>query len=183
VERYLTLKYPMEIVEDDGGWAVSVPDLPGCNSFGTTPEDAIRNIQEAKELWIKSQAQSGGEIPEPTNEDDFSGKFVLRIPRALHRSLAYQAKTQGISLNQYAGCLLSERNPLHIVQNTLKRLLSFRQDLQAMWIHDHETPRRKYILMGAQYAGDISAVTLLSKPATKGKMKVPRTLEEQYRST
>src|SRR5260370_40936009 len=87
LEYYLTLKYPMEIVEDEGSWVASVPDLPGCNSFGTTVAEAVSNVQQAKELWLKSQFESGGEIPEPTNEEDFSGKFILRIPKLLHRSL------------------------------------------------------------------------------------------------
>lgn len=171
----------MEIIEDDGGWAVSIPDLPGCDSFGETVEDAMHNIQEAKELWMKSQSDNGGEIPQPTNEDDFSGKFVLRIPRTLHRSLAYQAHMQGVSLNHYASHLLSERHPLHILQRTLHA--AFWQDAQNMWIHEHETPRRKYVLMGVRYPGDVSTVTLLSKPATRGTMKVPQTLEEQYLPT
>src|SRR5579885_1735957 len=99
LEHYLSLKYPMEMVEEnEGGWFVSLPDLPGCNSVGATVPEAVDNLQQAKELWLKSQFAAGGEIPEPTDEDDFSGKFVLRIPRVLHRSLAYEARKQGVSL-------------------------------------------------------------------------------------
>lgn len=172
----------MEISEDDGGWFVSIPDLPGCESFGTTVEDAIKNVQEAKELWIRSQSDSGGEIPEPMDEEDFSGKFILRIPRTLHRSLAYQAQKQGVSLNHYASYLLAERHPLQILQRTLNRR-GFLQYEAPVWIHQHETPQRHYLLVGTKYPGDVSAVTLLSKPAPKGVMKVPQTLEEQYNPT
>lgn len=180
LEHYLSLKYPMEIVEDEGAWVASIPDLPGCNSSGESADDAIRNVQEAKELWMESQLDGGGEIPEPTNEDDFSGKFVLRIPRTLHRSMAYQAQKQGVSLNHYASYLLAERHPLYVLQKTLDRRIALWQDPQSTWVHTHETPRRQYILVGARYAGDVSAVTLLSKPAPRGAMKVPETLEEQY---
>src|SRR5260370_38759876 len=86
LEYYLSLKCPIEVVEDEGAWVASVPDLPGCNSVGTTVTDAVNNVQEAKELWMKSQFESSGEIPEPTDEGGYSGKFVLRIPRVLHRS-------------------------------------------------------------------------------------------------
>src|SRR5258708_8433361 len=125
LEHYLTLKYPMEVVEDEGAWVASVPDLPGCNSFGTTVADAVSNVQQAKELWMQSQFQNGGEIPEPTDDDGFSGRFVLRIPRILHRSLAYEASRQGVSLNHYASHLLSQGQPLNVV----RALLQTRQDI------------------------------------------------------
>ena len=38
-------------------------------------------------------------IPEP--DDDYSGKFVVRIPKSLHKLLVNQSKREGISLNQY----------------------------------------------------------------------------------
>ena len=170
----------MEIIEDDDGWAVSIPDLPGCYSFGVTLEDAVRNVQQAKYLWMRSQSDAGGEIPEPTNEEDFSGKFLLRIPKTLHRSLAYQALKQGVSLNHYASFLLAERHPLNVLQRMLDNCVPPWRDAQAMWIHYDETPQRTYVLMGAKYAGDISAVACLSKPAPRGVMKVPKTLEDQY---
>jgi antitoxin HicB len=170
----------MEIVEDEGAWVASVPDLPGCNSFGTTVTDAVSNVQQAKELWMKSRFESGGEIPEPTDEEDFSGKFVLRIPRVLHRSLAHQAQKQGVSLNHYASSLLSERNPLQILQRTMDRRFALWSDPQNVWVHQHDTPRRQYIVAGAKYKGDLSALVILSKPAFKGAVRVPQTVEEQY---
>lgn len=36
-----------------------------------------------------------------------SGKFVVRIPRALHAQLAAEAATQGVSLNQLVVALLA----------------------------------------------------------------------------
>jgi hypothetical protein len=33
---------------------------------------------------------------------DFNGKLSLRIPRSLHMQLVNNAKTEGVSLNQYA---------------------------------------------------------------------------------
>ena len=181
LEHYLTLKYPIEIIEDENAWVASIPDLPGCNSFGTTVHDAVDNVQQAKELWMKSRFESGGEIPEPTDEDDFSGKFILRIPKLLHRTLAYQAQKQGASLNHYTSCLLAEGHPLHALQRSLEqRFFTPWHEAQNMWVHRHDTPKRNYLLVGAKYAGDISAITLFSKPAPKGAMRVPQTLEEQY---
>ena len=38
---------------------------------------------------------------------DFSGRFLVRIPVSLHRTLAEQALTDRISLNQYVLFLLA----------------------------------------------------------------------------
>jgi predicted RNase H-like HicB family nuclease len=37
---------------DEGGYTVVVPSLPGCISEGDTPEDSLRNIREAVELYL-----------------------------------------------------------------------------------------------------------------------------------
>lgn len=37
----------------EGGYTVYVPSLPGCISEGETVEDALKNIQEAIELYLE----------------------------------------------------------------------------------------------------------------------------------
>lgn len=38
---------------EDGGYTVFVPSLPGCISEGDSIEEAMRNIQEAIELYLE----------------------------------------------------------------------------------------------------------------------------------
>jgi predicted RNase H-like HicB family nuclease len=38
---------------DEGGYTAYVPSLPGCISEGDTKEDALKNIQEAIELYLE----------------------------------------------------------------------------------------------------------------------------------
>lgn len=40
-----------------------VPDLPGCMSHGETPEEALQNLQEAIELYLKALDDAGVERP------------------------------------------------------------------------------------------------------------------------
>ena len=58
------------IIEPDGGqFHAHVPALPGCHSFGDTPDEALINIQEAIQLHVESMLEDGEEIPqelEPT---------------------------------------------------------------------------------------------------------------------
>lgn len=39
--------------EPEGGYSVSVPDLPGCHSQGETFEEAEANIKEAMHLYLE----------------------------------------------------------------------------------------------------------------------------------
>ncbi|MFN7527794.1 MAG: type II toxin-antitoxin system HicB family antitoxin [Dolichospermum sp.] len=44
-----------------------MPDLPGCMSQGESLEEAIENINEARELWIETVYYSGKkQIPLPS---------------------------------------------------------------------------------------------------------------------
>jgi len=49
--------------DEDGGWIVECPSLPGCYSQGDTRDEAIANIKEAIELWIESALAEGEEVP------------------------------------------------------------------------------------------------------------------------
>jgi antitoxin HicB len=129
----------MEIIEDDDGVVASIPDLPGCASFGDTIEAAVRNLHETKALWIKGRIDGGQTVPEPSLIEDFSGKFVLRIPRSLHRSLDREAKKQGVSLNQYILHLLSERHAMTKIENVLEQSGPFFANLHHCYIHTKDT--------------------------------------------
>ena len=51
---------------DGGGFAATVPDLPGCMSDGETPEEAIANVQDAIEAWLEAARDMGRDIPPPS---------------------------------------------------------------------------------------------------------------------
>jgi len=41
------VKYKVELIESEEGFAVSCPELPGCWSQGRTEEEALTNIKAA----------------------------------------------------------------------------------------------------------------------------------------
>src|SRR5208283_4728456 len=108
LDHYKALKYPIELLETDEGVVVSHPDLPGCHSFGDTVPDALKNLEEVRDLWLEGHFKTYGAAPEPRDEDDYSGKFILRVPKWLHRQLEKTAKREGVSLNQLVVSLLSK---------------------------------------------------------------------------
>ncbi len=40
--------------QEEGGYTVYVPSLPGCISEGETKEEALKNIKEAIELYLEA---------------------------------------------------------------------------------------------------------------------------------
>lgn len=54
LEYDLSLKYPISLYPEDEGYTVLIADLPGCITQGETLEEAIENINEARELWIET---------------------------------------------------------------------------------------------------------------------------------
>ena len=51
---------------DGGGYLATVPDLPGCMSDGETPEEALKNVQEAIVSWIEAAKEWKRPIPKPS---------------------------------------------------------------------------------------------------------------------
>jgi predicted RNase H-like HicB family nuclease len=49
--------------ESDGGYVAVVPSLPGCVSQGDTREEALKNIEEAAELYIEDVQAVGDPLP------------------------------------------------------------------------------------------------------------------------
>jgi len=69
VQYFLSLPYKIELHplkdEDGGGYHATIPLLEGCQSDGKTPDEAIENLREAEEAWIRSALKHGDPIPLP----------------------------------------------------------------------------------------------------------------------
>lgn len=51
--------------EEDDGYIADIPDLKRCSAFGSTPEEALREVLRAKEAWIEAARSHGKTVPEP----------------------------------------------------------------------------------------------------------------------
>lgn len=107
LKEYLDLVYPYELTPEHDGFFARHPDLPGCMSEGDTPEEAMRNLDEAREAWIETRLENGFPVPEPRT-GDFSGKISLRMPSGLHERLSELATKEGVSLNLLLNKILAE---------------------------------------------------------------------------
>ena len=101
--------YPINISpipsDEGGGYLVSFPDLPGCIADGKTIDEAIVEARDAFAAWTMAEQEDRGTLPAPKT---YSGQFVQRIPKSLHRQLARRAESEGVSLNQLATTFMAQ---------------------------------------------------------------------------
>ncbi len=101
--------YRIEMYPDeDGSWAAEIPELAGCAAGGVSPDEAVINLEDALEAWMEAAHADGRAVPPPAKlEEEYSGRFLLRTAKTLHRQLAEQARREGVSLNQFCGLALA----------------------------------------------------------------------------
>ena len=51
--------------QEDGEYIADIPDLKYCSASGSTPEEALREVLVARDLWIESAQHNDKPIPEP----------------------------------------------------------------------------------------------------------------------
>lgn len=109
LDYYLGLSYTRELIpEPEGGWFIRIKELPGCMSQGESVDEAILMINDALRGWLETELRKGSAIPEPRKEEDFSGKFVVRVSKSLHQKVNEAAEEEGVSLNQWINITLAE---------------------------------------------------------------------------
>lgn len=65
------------IQQDEGGFTVEVPDLPGCISEGDTLEEAQKNIAEAIELYLETLVERNIPLPKRDASKIFMKEIVV----------------------------------------------------------------------------------------------------------
>jgi len=122
LKHYASLPYNVIVEQWDDGeglyWVARIAELPHCLIHADTPEEAVKEIQEVKMDWIKSNLGRGLPIPEPRPRK-YSGQIRLRISPSLHKLLTYRAEMEGMSLNQYMATSLAIsvgiiKDPTHV---------------------------------------------------------------------
>lgn len=63
----MSIRYELIIYwsDEDQGFVVEVPELPGCMADGDTYEQAVANARQVIEEWIETARDLGRPIPEP----------------------------------------------------------------------------------------------------------------------
>jgi predicted RNase H-like HicB family nuclease len=64
----VTQSYPIEVFwsEEDHVWIANAPDLLFCTGHGSSPQEAVVEVELAVESWLDVAIAEGREIPAPS---------------------------------------------------------------------------------------------------------------------
>lgn len=51
--------------DEDDGYIADIPDLDACSAFGSSPEEALAEVEMAKDAWLTAARDAGRTVPEP----------------------------------------------------------------------------------------------------------------------
>jgi predicted HicB family RNase H-like nuclease len=93
--------------EEDQEYVGLCTEFPSLSWLDKTQNVALDGIRQLVARAIEDMKASGEKIPEPFSGRKFSGKFMVRVPPALHRKLAEEAAEEGVSINRLVNSKLT----------------------------------------------------------------------------
>jgi len=109
-DHYLKI---VEWSEEDQCYVGTCPGLMLGGIHGNDEATVYQELCQTVEEWIDLYVRDGEPLPEATAGKEYSGKFVIRVGRDLHRALAIGALRRGRSLNEHCLHLLREERALY----------------------------------------------------------------------
>ncbi len=82
-------------------------EFPSLSWLAATPEKALAGIRRVVAEVVAEMTASGEAVPEALAEKKYSGRFMVRIPSLVHRTLATEAAEQGVSINRLVSAKLT----------------------------------------------------------------------------
>lgn len=115
--------------EDNKGYTVTFPDLPGCITEGSDFEEAAKNAKEALELHLYGMEEDGEEIPVPTPVPEVNMVGPLVVITAWMDEVRDEMRNKSIKKTLTIPKWLNDEaekagiNFSQVLQTSLKRLL------------------------------------------------------------
>lgn len=100
--NYRVSVFPITCEDGSIQWGAEFPDVPNVGGGGDTPEEAVAEAYENLAIYLKD-IKDTKPLPVPTNPNmsEYSGRFLLRLSRTLHRDVALRAEEEGVSINSF----------------------------------------------------------------------------------
>lgn len=134
------MRYPVVIHKDEhSDYGVSVPDIPGCYSAGSTYDEALTNVVEAIECHLEGLLMDNESIPVGStidhriNEKEFQGGVWALIDIDLSQ-ISGKAKRINITIPERILNLID----LYSKNHALKNRSSFLADAALSYIESHK---------------------------------------------
>jgi predicted RNase H-like HicB family nuclease len=99
------------LVQYDGDRTVYVaraPELEHCSAEGATRAEALGKLEEEIQAQLHNIGEQGGAVPAALDgeESQATGELALKLSKTLHRDLLWQARMDGVDVDQLVGELL-----------------------------------------------------------------------------
>ena len=82
-------------------------EFPSLSWLAPSPEKALAGIRKVVSDVVADMLVNKEPIPHALSEKNYSGRFIVRVPSVVHRSLATEAAEQGVSLNRLVSAKLA----------------------------------------------------------------------------
>ena len=100
----------VEWSEEDQCYVGTCPGLMLGGVHGDDEAQVYAELCAIVDEWIQIYSVDRAPLPAATAGRNYSGKFVVRVGKTLHKELAIEALTGGYSLNSYCMKVLQERS-------------------------------------------------------------------------
>lgn len=104
-DKYLKI---VEWSEEDGCYVGTCPGLIHGGVHGDDEAKVYRELCQVVAEAIELYEADGKPLPPETANREYSGRFVLRVDKELHREIAIRALRSGESLNSYCQKILKK---------------------------------------------------------------------------
>ena len=100
--------YRVSWSQEDEEYVGLCAEFPSLSWLAATPEDALAGIRVVVSDVVADMQSNGEDVPVPLATKHYSGKFMVRVPPEVHRTLALAAAEAGVSLNRLASAKLNQ---------------------------------------------------------------------------
>jgi predicted HicB family RNase H-like nuclease len=91
----------------DEEYVATCAEFPSLSWLAEDDIAALRGIKQVVQDVIVDMTANGETLPVPIADQQFSGKFLVRVPPELHRRLTLEAAEAKVSLNRLASLKLA----------------------------------------------------------------------------
>ncbi len=118
-DQYLKI---VEWSEEDQCYVGTCPGLVLGGIHGDDETKVYKELCQAVEEWIEIYQDDGDPLPAATAGREYSGKFVVRVGKDLHKALAVDALRHGESLNSFCLHVLREERAQYGENKRVQRI-------------------------------------------------------------
>lgn len=94
--------------DDDDEYVGLCAEFPSLSWLAPSPEGALKGIRNVVTKVAADMGKNGETLPQPLSSQNYTGKFIVRVPPEVHRKLSIQAAEAGVSLNRLASVKLAQ---------------------------------------------------------------------------